>query len=44
MTMYVHVFFLLYVAYAGTIWLPNPSYLQDAVDNQDGHGGSEGIK
>jgi hypothetical protein len=42
MAMYLHVCLILYIAYEGKMRLPNPGYLQDAVDNQDGHEG--GIK
>jgi hypothetical protein len=37
MAMYLHACLILYIAYAGAMRLSNPVYLQDAVDNQDGH-------
>jgi hypothetical protein len=34
------MFLYVYVAYAATMRLPNPSKLQDAAGNQDAHGGT----
>jgi hypothetical protein len=36
------MFLYVYVAYLGTMRLPNPSYLQDAGSNQDAQGGRGG--